>query len=90
MLKSYINKNKIETKVVKLEEQIKREKDSSKGWKIQVKKMERDLVNLGSKRNEKKFNKKIIYEKEKLIEIIHKKLKGFVTDHPQTKEIMVI
>ena len=33
LLKSYLIKNKLEEKVIKLEEHIKREKDSSKGWK---------------------------------------------------------
>lgn len=42
---------------MKLEEQIKREKDASKEWKTQVKKLETNLVNLGSKPNEKKSNK---------------------------------
>ena len=68
LLKSYLNKNKLEAKVVKLEEQIKREKVVSKGWKVQVKKLETDLVNLGSKPNEKRSNKNIIDEKDKLIE----------------------
>ena len=49
--------------------------------KVQVKKLETDLVNLGSKPNEKKSNKKLIDEKDKLIENIQKKLKGYVTDH---------
>ena len=40
--------------------------------------------------NEKKSNKKLIEEKDKLIENLQKKLKGYVSDHPQTKEIMVI
>ena len=54
------------------------------------KKLETYLVNLGSKPNEKKSNKKLIDEKDKLIESLQKKLKGFVIDHPQTEEIMVI
>ena len=90
LLNSYLSKTKLEEKVIKLEEQVKREKVASKGWKTQVKKLETDLVNIGSKHNEKKSNKKIIYEKDKLIESLQKKLKGFVTDHPQTEEIMVI
>ena len=90
LLKSYLNKNKLEAKVIKLEEQIKREKVACKGWKTQVKKVETDLVNLGSKPNEKKSNKKLIEEKDKLIETLQKKLKNSTTDHPQTKEIMVI
>ena len=76
--------------MIKLEEQIKREKVASKGWKTQVKKLETDLVNLGSKPNEKKSNKKLIEEKDKLIESLQKKLKGSTIDHPQTEEIMVI
>ena len=66
------------------------EKAASKGWKTQVKKLETDLVNLGSKSNEKKSNKKLIEEKDKHIESLQKTLKGSTTDHPQTEEIMEI
>ena len=55
-----------------------------------MKKLEKDLVNLGSKPNENKSNKNIIDEKDKLIETLQKKLNGFTTHHPQTGEIMVI
>ena len=55
---------------MKLEEKIKREKYASKGWKVHVKKLEIDLVNLGSNPNEKNSNKKIIDEKNKLIETL--------------------
>ena len=48
LLKSYLSKSKLEEKVIKLEEQVKREKAASKGWETQVKKLEADLVNLGS------------------------------------------
>ena len=58
----------MEEKVIKLEEQIKREKVASKGWKTQVKKLEADLVNLGSILTEKNSNKKLIEENDKLIE----------------------
>lgn len=90
LLKSYLSKTKLEEKVVKLEEQIKRENVASKGWKTQVKKLEADLVNLGSVPAEKKSNKNLIEEKDKLIESLQKKLKGVPSDHPQTEEIMVI
>ena len=69
---------------------MKREKVASKVWKIQAKKLEVDLVNLGSVPAEKKSNKKLIEEKDKLIESLQKKLKGFSSDHPQTQEIVVI
>ena len=70
---------------MKLEQQIKREKIASKGWKVQVKKLETDLMNFGSNPNEKKSNKKLIDEKDKPIESLQKKLKGSITDHPQTE-----
>ena len=55
-----------------------------------MKKLEADLVNLSSVPSEKKSNKKFIEEKDKLIESFEKKLKGYVSNHPQTEEIMVI
>jgi hypothetical protein len=68
LLNSYLSKTTLEEKVIKLEEQVKREKDASKGWKTWAKKLEVDLVNLGSVPVEKKSNKKLIDEKDKLID----------------------
>ena len=82
LLKSYLNKNKLEDMVIKIEEKIKRAKVASKGRKVQVKKLETNLVNLGSKPNEKKSNKNLIDEKDKLIQSLQKKLKGSATNHP--------
>ena len=88
--KSYLSKTKLEEKVIKLAEHVKREKATSKGWKTQAKKLEVDLVNLGSVPTEKMSNKKLIEEKDKVIESLQKNLKGAASDHPQTEEIMVI
>ena len=79
----------METKVTKLEEQVKRENATSKGWKVQVKKHEADLVFQGSKETENKDTKKWLDEKDKQIENLHKKLKFSSTDHPQIEEILV-
>jgi hypothetical protein len=68
ILKSYLNKTKLESKPTKLEEQIRREKAASKGWKVQVKKLEADLVVQGSKDNKSKATKKLLDEKDKKIE----------------------
>ena len=38
----------------------------------------------------KKINKKLIEEKDKLIESLQRKLKGVPSDHPQIEEIMII
>ena len=48
-LKSYLNKTKLESKLTKLEEQVRRQRVASKGWKVQVIKLEVDLVSQGSK-----------------------------------------
>ena len=44
LLSSFLNKNKLENKVLSLEEKIKKEKAMSKGWKNQIKKLEVDLI----------------------------------------------
>ena len=46
LLNSYLSKIKLEEKVIKLDEQVNRERTTSKGWKTQAKKLEVDLVNL--------------------------------------------
>ena len=76
--------------MVKIQEQIKRDKVVAKGWKVQVNKVEVDLVAQGSKASDKKDTKKLMDEKDKQIEALQKKLKFFVSDHPQTDEILVV
>ena len=76
--------------MLRLRSKSKEKKVASKGWKTQVKKLEADLVNLGSVPTEKKSNKKLIEEKDKLIESLQKKLRGVPSDHPQFEEIVVI
>ena len=88
LLKSYLNKIELENKVAKLEEQVKREKVTSKGWKVQVKKLENDLISQGPKDKENKASKNLMDDKDRQIESLQKKLKMPVTDHPQTDEIM--
>ena len=88
LLKSYLNKSKLESRVAKLEEQVKREKVASKGWKVDVKKLEVDLVSQGSKDNESKATKKLLDEKDKQIENMQKKLKFSSIGHPQIEEIL--
>ena len=55
-----------------------------------MKKLEANLVNLGSVPAKNKTNKKLIEENDRLIESLQKKLKGDAFDHPQTEEIIVI
>ena len=48
------------------------------------------MIGVGSTTTDKKANKKLLDEKDKLIESLQKKLKGTPTEHPQTEEIIVI
>ena len=73
-----------------MEEQIRREKVASKGWKTQAKKLESDLIGAGSSTSDRKANKKLLDEKDKLIESLQNKLKGTLAEHPQMEEIIVI
>ena len=88
LLKYYLNKTKLENTVAKLEEQVKREKDASKGQKVHVKKLENDLISQGSKDKERRASKKLLDDKDRQIESLQKKLKMPVTNHPQIDEIM--
>ena len=47
VINSSLANNKLEIKVAKLEEQLRRERDLGKGWQTQVKKLESDSVVLG-------------------------------------------
>lgn len=60
LLSSYLRKIKLEENAIKLEEQVKRDRVASKGWKTQAKKLEVDLGNLTLVLVEKKANKKLI------------------------------
>ena len=76
--------------MVKLEEQMKRGKVVAKGWKVQVKKLEADLVVQESKVRDKKATKNMLEDNDKQIEALQKKMKLSITDHPQIEEILVI
>ena len=90
LLSSFLNKSKLEDKVSKLKDQIKREKTMSKGWKNKIKKLEVDLVAFGGKSSEKKSAKKLLEEKDKTIQSLKKQLKIPDSDHPQTRELVVL
>ena len=65
LMQSTLKNKKMENKVIKLEEELKKEKVMSKAWHTRVKKFEIDLIEFGVKSNEKKPIKNLINEKEK-------------------------
>jgi hypothetical protein len=78
----YLNLNlkneKLTSLVVKLQGQLRQEKEASKAWNIQIKKLEVDGP---------KAMKSLLDEKDKVIHSPKKKLKMLVTEHPQTAEL---
>ena len=88
LIKSYLNKQKMEEKMESLKQQNNRLKASAQAWKGQVKQLEADLLAKTSDANRKKEMKKLLNEKGRLIEELKKKLKLEPTDHPHTREFM--
>ena len=84
LLKYFLENKKLESKVSKLEKKLKKKKAMNKGWQVQIKKLEIDLMVVGKKSDNKKPTKKVLEEKDKTIISLKKQLKILVTDHPQT------
>lgn len=87
LLHMSLNKNKLENKVDRLEQQLKKEKamileDPSH------KTYENELIVVGVQPKEKQSVKKLLDEKEKVIKTLKKKLKIPVTYHTQTEELV--
>lgn len=80
----------MEAKVSKLEEELKKKKTMSKGWQVQIKKLETYLMVVGKKSNNKKSAKKLLEEKDKPISSLKKQLKIPIRDHPKTKELFTL
>ena len=90
LLHMYLNKNKLESKVERLEKQLKKEKAMSRAWKTLVKSYENVLIVAKLQPKEKHSVKKLLDEKEKVIKSLKKQLKILVTDHPQTEELVLL
>ena len=72
LLKYFLDNKNLESKVSKLEDQLKKKKAMNKGWKIQVKKLEMDLTDVRKMLDSKKPVKKLFDEKDKTINSLKK------------------
>ena len=90
LIQTTLSNNKLETRVVKLKEQLKKEKAMSRGWKTHVKKLEAYLMVVGAKPGNMQPIKNLLNEKEKIIQSLKEKLKIIVTDHAQTEELSIL
>ena len=65
----------------KLENQLRHEKVENKANSVQIKKLQIDLINSGTKPTNVQATKKLLEEKEKAIQVLKKKLKVQCTQH---------
>ena len=64
LIQTTLSNKKIETRVVKLEEKLKKEKEMDKLWKTHIKKLETYLMVVGVKPRNMQPIKKLLDEKE--------------------------
>ena len=88
LLQLILSNKKIDAKVTKLEEQLKKEKAMGKAWKTKIKKLEADLMETGVNSDSQKSVKKLLEEKDKMMTSLKKQLKIPATDHPQIEELI--
>ena len=67
LIQTTLSNKKLETRVMKLEEQLKKEKEMNRGWKTHVKKLETNLMVVGGKPRNMQPIKKLLDGKEKTI-----------------------
>lgn len=67
LLKYFLDNKKLESKISKLEDQLKKKKAMNKGWQVQFKKLETDLMAIGKNLDSKKIVKKFLEEEDKSI-----------------------
>lgn len=90
LLQSILSNKKLESKVIKLKEQLKKKKAMGKAWQTQIKKLEADLMEMGVKPNNQNPVKKLLEEKDKTISSLRKQFKIPVAYHPQTKKLLTL
>jgi len=76
-----LKNSKLSTHALKLEGQLRQEKEFNRAWKTQVKRLESQGP---------QGVKSCLEEKDKLIQILKKKLKMSATKHPQTAELVAL
>ena len=83
-LHATVKVTKLESLVDKMEVQLKHEKVENKANLIQIKKLEEDIISLGTEPNNVQETNKLLEEKENTIQVLKKKLKVPNTQHVQS------
>ena len=82
--------NKLQALVDKMEVQLKHKKVENKVNLIQIKKLQEDVISLGSEPGNAQATKKILEEKDNTIQVLKKKLKIPNNEHAQSTELFTL
>ena len=74
----------------KVEVQLKHEKVENKANLMQIKKLQGDIISLGTEPNSVQATKKLLEEKDNTIQLLKKKLKVPNTQHVQYLELIAL
>ena len=84
LLHATMKVNKLQALVDKMEVQLKHEKVENKANMVQIKKLQGDVIRLGSEPGNVQATKKLLEEKYNTIQVLKKKLKIPNTEHAQS------
>ena len=90
LLQFTLNTKKLETKVIQLDGQLKQEKAANRGWQSKIKKSEVDLVYVGANPKDFQSVKKLLDDKEKVIQTLKRKLKIPSSEHVSIDELVAL
>ena len=76
--------NKLQALVDKMEVQLKHEKVENKANLIQIKKLQENIISLGSEPGNAQATKKLLEEEDNTIQVLKKKLKIPNNEHAQS------
>jgi len=90
LLHAIMKINKLQSLVDKMEVQLKHERVENKANLIQIKKLQGDVVSLGTEPGNMQATKKLLEEKDNTIQVLKKKLKVPNVEHVQSSELFTL
>ena len=90
LLHAMMKINKLQVLVDKLEVQLKHEKVENKANLIQIKKLQADVVSLGSEPGNAQATRKLLEEKDNTIQVLKKRLKIPNSEYAQSPELLAL
>ena len=90
LLQAMMRINKLQILVDKLEIQLKHERVENKANAIQIKKLQADIVSSGNEEDNTQAVRRMLEEKDNVLQVLKKKLKIPGTKHVQSSELLAM